>query len=331
MDTVIACLTPHGKAAIATLAVRGPNAWGITRQLFQPRKAALPDEPRPGRCWFGRLGGDEVIIAVKLGLPCPCLELHCHGGIEVVRLIAELYEQHGVKPAAWQQLIDDSPQLLDLLVRAPTTRTAAILLDQWQGAWKNANNPQRLAELIPLGQHLVEPWKIVIAGAPNVGKSSLMNALAGYTRSIVSPIPGTTRDVVTTPIAIDGWPIELMDTAGIRRTLSDLEQQGIARTHEAAREADLRFWLLDGSAQPVVPAQPDGWNFVINKTDLPAGWDWQRFPKALRISATMPTGLAELCEAISHRLVPHPPAPGEPVPCLPEQVAWVLQSQPSQY
>jgi tRNA modification GTPase len=320
MDTLLACLTPPGKAAIATLTVRGPDAWQITRQLFQPHKGTLPETPIPGRYWFGRLGGDDVILAAKQDR----VEIHCHGGVEVVRMITELFVQQGVKAAAWQNLVDESPALLDLLVRAPTTRTAAILLDQWQGAWTTRpRDLPRLNDLIPLAQHLVEPWKVVIAGAPNVGKSSLMNALAGYTRSIVSSIPGTTRDVVTTTLAIDGWPIDLSDTAGIRPTASALEQQGIKRTHDAARESDLRLWLLDGAAQPLFPHEAAGWVYLINKTDLPAAWEWEQAPQALRISAKTSTGLAELCDLISRRLVPHPPAPGEAVPCLPEQVEWV--------
>lgn len=336
MPPLLACLTPPGKAAIATLSVRGPTAWEITRQIFQPRKGALPDEPHAGRYWFGRLGGDEVILAVQQGMPCPYVEVHCHGGIEVVRMIQELYAQHGVQIVPWQQWRDDSPQLLDLLVRAPTTRTAVILLEQWQGAWQKGmcemqdvepaehrHRLQRLEQLIPLGQHLVEPWKIVIAGAPNVGKSSLMNALAGYTRSVVAPTPGTTRDVVTTPIAIDGWPIELTDTAGIRPTTNDLERQGVERAHAAVRDADLRFWLLDGAAEPIFPDDASGWHFVINKIDLPAAWDWGRAADARRISAHTQAGLAGLCEMISRELVPDPPAPGEAVPCLAEQVEWV--------
>lgn len=322
--TLMARLTPPGKAAIATLAVRGPLAWEATRRLFQPRRGALPAAPTPGHCWLGRLAGDDVILTAKSAV----IEVHCHGGIEVARLIEEAYAQHGVEIVPWQQVADEAPQLLDLLVRAPTTRTAAILLDQWQGAWDRAGpkDVRRLGQLIPLGQHLVTPWKVVIAGAPNVGKSSLMNALAGRTRSIVSPIPGTTRDVVGATIAIDGWPIAMIDTAGIRQAPSALEQQGIERAHEAIRAADLRLWLLDGSAEPAFPELPEEWNFVINKTDLPAAWDWQLARNAQRVSALTLGGLPELCEWISKRLVPEPPAPGEAVPVLPEQVEWLRQA-----
>jgi tRNA modification GTPase len=314
METVLAVLTAPGKAAIATLSVRGPAAWTITRQRFHPHKGMLPDEPSAGRFWFGKLGkdyADEVIVAVKGGLPTPCIEVHCHGGVEVVRMIQELYAEHGVSLVTAAQFVDDP--ILELLARAPTARTAAILLDQLNGATASFD-PERMAALVPLGRHLVEPWKVVIAGAPNVGKSSLMNALAGYTRSIVAPTPGTTRDVVTMRLAIDGWPIEMTDTAGIRPTLNALEQQGIDRAHVALRDADLRIWLLDGSVEPSFPEDVSGWRFVINKTDLPAAWDWQLVPTALRISAQTQAGLAELCEMISAALVPAPPLPGEAVP-----------------
>src|SRR5213082_486755 len=99
MDTVLAVLTAPGKAAIATLSISGPAAWTITRQLFEPRKGVLPDEPSAGRYWFGKLGkeyADDVIVAVKRGLPTPCIEVHSHGGIEVVRMIQELYADRSV-------------------------------------------------------------------------------------------------------------------------------------------------------------------------------------------------------------------------------------------
>jgi tRNA modification GTPase len=329
--TVIACLTPPGKAAIATLGVRGPLAWDATRQLFQTNKGTLPEQPIPGRYWFGKLGEssrDEVILAVKVTAPYPTVELHCHGGIEVVRMIQELYTERGASLVSWEEYL--GAPLLSLLARAPTTRTAAILLDQVSGAWarmlqQSAVDLVRLRELIPIGEHLVEPWKVVIAGPPNVGKSTLMNALAGYTRSIVSPIPGTTRDVVTSQLAIDGWPIEMTDTAGLREAVGTLEQLGIERARMVLQEADLRLWLFDGSTEPIFPDDSVDWCFLINKTDSPAAWDWQKVAGSLHVSAQTRAGLSELCEMISRRLVPHPPAPGEAVPCLPEQIAWVRE------
>ena len=106
-----------------------------------------------------------------------------------------------------------------------------------------------LARYAPLGRRLTAPWRVVVAGPPNVGKSSLVNALAGYQRSIVAPTPGTTRDVVTTRLAIDGWPVELADTAGVREATDALETQGVRLAREATAAADLCLWVLDASAR----------------------------------------------------------------------------------
>ena len=84
------------------------------------------------------------------------------------------------------------------------------------------------------------PWRVVVFGAPNVGKSSLINALAGYERAIVSPTPGTTRDVVTVTTAIDGWPVQLSDTAGFRETQDELESAGIELATNSAIQSGAR-------------------------------------------------------------------------------------------
>jgi len=94
--------------------------------------------------------------------------------------------------------------------------------------------------------------QVVIAGAPNAGKSTLFNALVQRERMLVSPVPGTTRDAVEEWIGIDGVPIRLVDTAGIRTGGGKIEQEGIKRTVERIREADLVLLLVDRS-QPRVP------------------------------------------------------------------------------
>ncbi|NLO36425.1 MAG: GTP-binding protein, partial [Clostridiaceae bacterium] len=94
------------------------------------------------------------------------------------------------------------------------------------------------------GRILREGLTVVLAGQPNAGKSSLLNALAGYERAIVTAIPGTTRDTVEERVDIRGIPVRLIDTAGLRETHDPIEQLGVARTRQALRQADLVFWLL---------------------------------------------------------------------------------------
>ncbi len=359
--TRLACLTPPGAAAIATLALCGPRAWEVVRQLFTPLSASgrgLPDEPAPGRFWLGRLGEagrgeDEVVVAVKRGPPVPWVELHCHGGREVIRFLLEILEARGLEVCSWLDLErqggagPERVAALAALVEARTPRTAAILLDQYHGAFVRALAAVRerltagqlaeaesglrdLLRYAGVGRHLTNPWRVVVAGAPNVGKSSLVNTLAGYQRSVVAATPGTTRDVVTTLIAVEGWPVELADTAGLRAGADSLEHLGIERARDAVSQADLCLWVLDASAPPVWPA-PDipGVRFVINKVDLPAAWDQDQAAGAVRVSALRASGLEELCRGLAGWLVPEPPPSGAAVPftaVLCERVAAALQS-----
>lgn len=347
-DTLAACLTPSGTGAIATLGLRGSAAWSIVRALFRPHSRSgreLPEAPEVGRVWLGRLGvdvADEIVLGVREIHSFPWIEMHCHGGPAVVRLLLEALVGQGARVGSWQefeQATADNPlQALAAatLPSAPTARTAAVLLDQYHGAFRTAlaaaldafgrgDSAEASRILITvarhaaLGRHLTRPWAVTLAGAPNVGKSSLVNALAGYQRSIVAPTPGTTRDVVTTTGALDGWPVELADTAGLRQEAAALEGQGIERARSAAASADLCLWVLDASADPVWPdVPPERVLPVVNKMDLAPTWDLSRAVGAVHVSARTGAGLPELCDAIVRRLVPHAPAPGEAVPFTPE-------------
>jgi tRNA modification GTPase len=95
------------------------------------------------------------------------------------------------------------------------------------------------------GYLLLEGMRIVLVGEPNVGKSSLLNCLAGRDTAIVTPLPGTTRDVVRDQIQLDGMPLHITDTAGLRETDDPVEQEGIRRTKRALGEADVVILLLD--------------------------------------------------------------------------------------
>jgi tRNA modification GTPase len=221
------------------------------------------------------------------------------------------------------------------LTEATTTRTAAILLDQYHGAFDRAiaeivaaldvgdlstarQHLDQLAMLAPVGRHLTTPWRVVVAGAANVGKSSLVNALAGFQRSVVSPTPGTTRDVVTVRLAVDGWPVELVDTAGLRGEASGLEMEGIDRARMALTEADLVLWVLDGSTAPIMPLLPHARaQLVRNKSDLPSPWGREAAPTAMAVSARTGEGLGELTSALANWLVPESPPAGSAVPFTP--------------
>jgi tRNA modification GTPase len=96
-------------------------------------------------------------------------------------------------------------------------------------------------------ERLREGFAVVIAGPPNVGKSTLMNALAGRDVAITSPIAGTTRDLIEVFLDLRGYPVTLVDTAGIRDSADPVEQEGVARARRRAASADLTLWLDDGS------------------------------------------------------------------------------------
>ncbi len=118
---------------------------------------------------------------------------------------------------------------------------------------------------------------VVIAGRPNAGKSSLMNRLCGKTRMIVTPFPGTTRDVVEEQVQIGGFPVRFLDTAGIRQTDHPIEKEGIRLSQQTFLSADLLLCVFDGSVSPLEESDlkfilelPDKKKIiVINKTDLP--------------------------------------------------------------
>ena len=97
--------------------------------------------------------------------------------------------------------------------------------------------------------------KVVIAGPPNVGKSSLLNAILGRDRAIVTPLPGTTRDTLEETVNIRGIPVCLVDTAGLRQTDDLIEKEGIARTHAGIQTAHLVLWVMDG-AKPLSGQRP---------------------------------------------------------------------------
>jgi tRNA modification GTPase len=126
------------------------------------------------------------------------------------------------------------------------------------------------------GERLREGLRVAIAGPPNAGKSTLFNRLARREAAIVSPFPGTTRDVLELHLDLSGYPVTVLDTAGIRATDDPIEQEGVRRASEQAANADLTLWVLDattvvaGAGRRDEIVRPPGTTFwvVVNKVDL---------------------------------------------------------------
>ena len=155
------------------------------------------------------------------------------------------------------------------------------------------------------GEIAREGFRVVLAGAPNAGKSSLLNALARRPAAIVSSQPGTTRDVIEVRLDLAGYAVIVSDTAGIRDTASEIEREGIARSHAAMRLADLVLWLIDltdAADQKPLSAVGSDHVHIYTKADLAPAADLIHVKHpALAISAQTGTGLDELTRLIAER------------------------------
>ena len=178
-----------------------------------------------------------------------------------------------------------------------------------------ADTLSALLDTAQRGRVLKNGVRTAIVGLPNAGKSSLLNALAGYDRAIVTDIPGTTRDTVEETVTCGGTLLRLIDTAGIHDTADAVEQLGVERSRKAAETADLVIAVADGSQTPpavdpdilALAAKAPHWILAVSKNDLnPAGKTvLPQLPEGLRepdslvsFSSMAPGGLDALVDAI---------------------------------
>lgn len=149
-------------------------------------------------------------------------------------------------------------------VEPDLARAMAVLADA--ASWCDA-----LLAGAPAAERLRDGFEVAIVGQPNVGKSTLMNRIVGRAVSLVTDVPGTTRDVLEARIDLDGIPVTLLDLAGIRDTGDRIERLGVARAVERADAADLRVFLCTGDEPPGEVTRRDGDILVRGKADLLAG------------------------------------------------------------
>jgi tRNA modification GTPase len=347
-----ALLTPIGRGAVAVVGLCGAGVAALIARHFHP---ATGDAAKLSleRIRFGRWRttptddadvGEELVVCRRGD---DDFEIHCHGGAAASSAVLDALRVGGAAIVLWPAWLASrgedviAVEAREALARATTTRTAAVLVDQLGGALRRALDDvhqlidsgeivtarrriDELSERSVLGRRLVEPFRVVLTGRPNVGKSSLINALVGYQRAVVFDEPGTTRDVVTATTALDGWPVELSDTAGIRESGDELEAAGIAAARKRLAEAVLVVAVFDRS-QPwcdaddaLLAAHPQA-VIVHNKADLPMPPNDRR-PPGLPVSAVANSGIDALIAAIVARLVPNPPKPGEAMPFTTRQV-----------
>jgi tRNA modification GTPase len=325
-------LTPERRGAVAVIAVEGPAATECVGRHFVPAAGKPLDRFPLHRIVFGRWQpgegpGEEVVVCRRSD---DRIEVNCHGGVAAARaIIAAMVSGGAVEqpPAAWvHQHAAGSLEAEAWLALsfARTERVAAILLDQYRGALRDAvqttiedlsqdrlaaaqSRLRRLSDVGHIGEHLIDPWRIVFAGPPNAGKSSLINRLLGYQRSIVFDQPGTTRDLLTATTAFDGWPVELVDTAGLRATDDAIEIEGVARAEEMLGRADITVLVFDatnewGEPQEQLLNQESDSIALMNKHDLRP--ESSGPPQFLWTSALTGTGIEALIARIVARLAP---------------------------
>jgi tRNA modification GTPase len=287
-------LTAESPGAVAIIELSGDlTKWCTTLGLPLPEVGQISVAQL--------LGIDEVLLA-RIDLEC----LHCmpHGGPHLIRLIEQRIAAAGVvlqrgRGGDWPRAADAvEAAVLEVLPQATTPLALELLLAQ-PARWKkdiewtdeDASRSKRLCRLL-------EPPRVVLAGAPNIGKSTLLNALAGRHRAVVSDTPGTTRDTVGVMLNLGGLVVQWLDAPGRRTSDDPVEKAAIAASQGIIRGADLLIAAADAATGwPSLPRRPDlriGLRFDLGTT---RGAD-------VRCAAERGEGLEDVVEAVREALVP---------------------------
>jgi tRNA modification GTPase len=320
----LALASPLGFCAIGAIQLAGEKAAEVFNRFFSH---PLPDES--GKMILGIFRDEhgrpvDQVLAVKL--PGSRVEITSHGGVRIVQRIIDTLERAGAALVDAETLIAESFGLTELVESeayrlfptAKTTLAAKFLLAQAHGdlgqiVKTGGDEISRQAAMAywPAIRFLLEGVRIVIAGPPNVGKSTLLNILAQSKRALVADLPGTTRDYVQIETEFSGLPATLIDTAGIGPTDDPLAKEVRRRSLEQIAQADIVLIMLDATNAELnrqfideLPKNLSRLVVLINKIDcveekitisqpaLPQAWP------EIRISALKQQNL----EAISTRI-----------------------------
>ena len=282
-------LTSPAPAAIAVVRLMGPGVGEFLRRHFSK-------EPRVGRCVHGTLTDGSRVIDDPVVVLLPDdggADVNVHGGPWVVRSVLDLAARSGfeiVEPVngVLPLHVLDGTTILEReiaahLALAKTELGLRVLLAQTR-AWEQflATSPSaeefgRVLDDAGLW-HLLHPPMVAIVGAANVGKSTLANQLFGQERSITADIAGTTRDWVGEIANVDGLPVMLVDTPGLRATEDEIERAAIERSRARIEGSELVVLVLDATRpleseqSPLMAMYPNA-IWVVNKCDQPRAWE----------------------------------------------------------
>jgi tRNA modification GTPase len=277
----------------------------VTRRVLQTileagARAALPGEftfkaYMNGKLDLAQAEAVQELIAAKNDLALHAAENQLHGALSK-------------KIESFQKELVDIAAILEAWVDFPEEGLEFASFEEVIASLESTRKKmERLSQTFHEGKIVHEGLTMCLSGAPNVGKSSLMNALLGKERAIVTAVPGTTRDLLEADLRIGGLHFRLVDTAGIRATDEIVEQEGIRRSHQALQQADLILLVLDATRgvqetdQELLKIAPPQKTLVIwNKVDLPSAY--QKPESSLEVSAKQGLGLDELREAIDQKI-----------------------------
>ncbi len=328
-------------------------------RAFQPGSACSLVNASEGRILFGSWNGEDVVV-VKTAVGR--WEIHCHGGSVAVNRICKDLASAGLQLDASSAPSGESltqritTVTIAALLKCRTRKAAGLVLAQQDGRLvrfaedlhsesedRRQTARQYLESWQVVADHLTRPWRVAIVGEPNVGKSSLINTIAGLQRSIVSATPGTTRDMVEVDVVVRGWMFRLIDTAGVRAGVDSLpEQLGIVQTLGLLHQCDMVCLVVEATSKEFEAGLIDRLKevrvpicVVRNKCDNVGNFEKTAVPLcasnldcvqaitgAVNVSAKTGFGISELLTWIADTAVPEEPGPETVLP-FPELFAAI--------